>query len=72
MSAAVPEDTRARRRARIMRIASSIVSIVFLGAAAWWASKQKMPKLPSGGHMAFVVHPDLVADELRQFVGTAE
>jgi len=28
----------------------------------------KFVKLPSGGHLAFVVHPDLVADEVRRFV----
>jgi len=28
----------------------------------------KFVKLPSGGHLAFLVHPDLVADEVRQFV----
>jgi uncharacterized membrane protein YbhN (UPF0104 family) len=33
-----------------MRIASAVVSLVFLAAAAWWASKQKMPTLPSGTH----------------------
>jgi uncharacterized membrane protein YbhN (UPF0104 family) len=33
-----------------MRIASIGISVVFLGAAAWWASKQKMPTLPSGTH----------------------
>jgi uncharacterized membrane protein YbhN (UPF0104 family) len=33
-----------------MRIASTVVSLVFLAAAAWWASKQKMPTLPSGTH----------------------
>jgi uncharacterized membrane protein YbhN (UPF0104 family) len=38
------------RRSQIMRIASIAVSVVFLGAAAWWASKQKMPTLPSGTH----------------------
>jgi glycosyltransferase 2 family protein len=38
------------RRSRLMRIASIGVSVVFLAAAAWWASKQKMPTLPSGTH----------------------
>jgi uncharacterized membrane protein YbhN (UPF0104 family) len=33
-----------------MRVASTVVSLVFLAAAAWWASKQKMPTLPSGTH----------------------
>lgn len=33
-----------------MRIASTAISVIFLAAAVWWASKQKMPKLPSGGH----------------------
>jgi len=28
----------------------------------------KFVKLPSGGHLAFVVHPDLVADEVHRFV----
>ena len=30
-----------------MRIASTVVSVVFLGAAAWWVSRQKMPTFPS-------------------------
>jgi len=34
------------KRGRIMRIASTVISVLFLGAAAWWASKQQMPKLP--------------------------
>jgi uncharacterized membrane protein YbhN (UPF0104 family) len=38
------------RRSKVMRVASIGVSVVFLGAAAWWASKQKMPSLPSGTH----------------------
>ncbi|MFL5841148.1 MAG: lysylphosphatidylglycerol synthase transmembrane domain-containing protein [Thermoleophilaceae bacterium] len=38
------------RRSQLMRIASIGVSVVFLAAAAWWASKQKMPTLPSGTH----------------------
>jgi glycosyltransferase 2 family protein len=38
------------RRSQLMRVASIGVSVVFLGAAAWWASKQKMPTLPSGTH----------------------
>jgi uncharacterized membrane protein YbhN (UPF0104 family) len=33
-----------------MRIASAVVSVVFLGAAVWWMSKQKMPTIPSGTH----------------------
>jgi uncharacterized protein (TIRG00374 family) len=33
-----------------MRIASIVVSGVFLAAAAWWISKQKMPTIPSGTH----------------------
>jgi hypothetical protein len=33
-----------------MRIASVVVSLVFLAAAAWWISKQKMPSIPSGTH----------------------
>jgi uncharacterized membrane protein YbhN (UPF0104 family) len=38
------------RRSQVMRIASIGVSVVFLAAAAWWASKQKMPTIPSGTH----------------------
>jgi uncharacterized membrane protein YbhN (UPF0104 family) len=38
------------KRSRLMRIASTAISVIFLGAAAWWASKQEMPKLPSGTH----------------------
>jgi uncharacterized protein (TIRG00374 family) len=37
-------------RGRIMRIASTAVSVVFLAAAAWWVSKQKMPSIPSDTH----------------------
>jgi uncharacterized membrane protein YbhN (UPF0104 family) len=33
-----------------MRIASTAVSVIFLAAAAWWVSKQKMPTIPSGTH----------------------
>lgn len=32
-----------------MRIASTVVSLLFLGAAVWWASKQEMPKIPTDG-----------------------
>jgi glycosyltransferase 2 family protein len=49
MSRAVPE-LQPSRRARLARIASAAVSLVFLSAAVWWASKQKMPTLPSGTH----------------------
>jgi glycosyltransferase 2 family protein len=38
------------RRSRVMAIASTVVSVIFLAAAAWWASKQKMPTLPKGTH----------------------
>src|SRR5258705_9116494 len=38
------------RRSQIMRMASIGVLVVFLAAAAWWASKQKMPTLASGTH----------------------
>jgi uncharacterized membrane protein YbhN (UPF0104 family) len=38
------------RRGRWMRIASTAVSVIFLAAAAWWISKQKMPTIPSGTH----------------------
>jgi len=31
-----------------MGIVSTVVSLLFLGAAVWWASKQEMPKLPTG------------------------
>ena len=38
------------RRGRVMRLASTAVSVIFLGAAAWWISRQKMPTIPSGTH----------------------
>jgi glycosyltransferase 2 family protein len=38
------------RRGRLMRIASTVISVVFLAAAVWWVSKQKMPTIPSGTH----------------------
>ena len=38
------------RRGRLMRIASTVISVVFLAAAGWWISKQKMPTIPSGTH----------------------
>jgi uncharacterized membrane protein YbhN (UPF0104 family) len=34
----------------MMRIASIAVSVIFLAAAGWWISKQKMPTIPSGTH----------------------
>lgn len=43
---AVVESTR---RGKVMRIVSTVVSLLFLGAAGWWASKQEMPKIPTGG-----------------------
>jgi uncharacterized protein (TIRG00374 family) len=33
-----------------MRIISTVVSVVFLAAAAWWISKQKLPSIPKGTH----------------------
>jgi uncharacterized membrane protein YbhN (UPF0104 family) len=30
----------------VLRIVSTVVSLIFLGAAVWWASKQKLPRLP--------------------------
>jgi uncharacterized membrane protein YbhN (UPF0104 family) len=30
-----------------MRIVSTVVSVLFLGAAVWWASKQEMPVIPT-------------------------
>lgn len=36
------------RRSHFMRLASIVISVVFLGAAVWWASRQKVPTLPSG------------------------
>jgi glycosyltransferase 2 family protein len=33
-----------------MRLLSAAISVLFLGAAGWWISKQKMPSLPSGTH----------------------
>lgn len=38
------------RRSHLMRIASICVSVVFLAAAVWWASKQKLPSLPKDTH----------------------
>jgi glycosyltransferase 2 family protein len=38
------------RRGRLMRIASTAISVIFLAAAGWWISKQKMPTIPSGTH----------------------
>lgn len=38
-----------------MAIASTVVSVIFLGAAIWWASKQKMPTLPSGSDAYFAL-----------------
>src|SRR3954453_10922352 len=38
------------RRSRLMRFASIGVSVIFLAAAVWWASKQKIPTLPSDTH----------------------
>ena len=37
------------RRSRVRTILSIVVSLVFLGAAAWWASRQEFPELPSTG-----------------------
>jgi len=34
----------------MMRLASMAISVIFLTAAAWWISKQKMPTIPSGTH----------------------
>jgi hypothetical protein len=34
----------------MMRIASIAVSVIFLAAAGWWISKQKMPTIPSDTH----------------------
>jgi uncharacterized membrane protein YbhN (UPF0104 family) len=56
MSQVVPDSTPREveaavtpsRRSHFMRVASTVISVVFLGAAVWWASKQKMPELPSG------------------------
>jgi uncharacterized membrane protein YbhN (UPF0104 family) len=33
-----------------MRVASTVISLVFLAAAAWWISKQKLPSIPKGTH----------------------
>lgn len=38
------------RRGRVMRIVSTAVSLIFLAAAAWWISKQKLPSIPKGTH----------------------
>jgi uncharacterized membrane protein YbhN (UPF0104 family) len=45
----VAEELIEPRRSRIMRWVSTIVSLLFLGAAVWWASKQDVPKFPTGG-----------------------
>lgn len=37
------------RRTRLRTIVSAVVSLVFLGAAVWWASRQEFPDLPSSG-----------------------
>jgi len=37
------------RRTRWRTIVSAVVSLVFLGAAIWWASRQEFPDLPSTG-----------------------
>jgi glycosyltransferase 2 family protein len=37
-------------RGRWMRIASTVVSLIFLVAAGWWISQQKVPHLPSDTH----------------------
>jgi uncharacterized protein (TIRG00374 family) len=46
----VEEAVAPSRRGRMMRIVSTAVSVIFLAAAAWWVSKQKMPTIPSGTH----------------------
>jgi glycosyltransferase 2 family protein len=38
------------RRGRLMRLLSAVVSVIFLAAAAWWISKQKIPSIPKGTH----------------------
>jgi uncharacterized membrane protein YbhN (UPF0104 family) len=38
------------RRGRAMRLASVAISVIFLAAAVWWISRQKMPTIPSGTH----------------------
>src|SRR3954454_6726020 len=50
LQTSAPRTDASTRRARVMRIASTAISVVFLGAAAWWVSKQKMPTIPSGTH----------------------
>jgi uncharacterized membrane protein YbhN (UPF0104 family) len=45
-----PTVTAPPRRARIMRLVSAAVSVIFLAAAGWWISKQKMPSIPKGTH----------------------
>ena len=37
------------RRTRLRTVISAVVSLVFLAAAAWWASRQEFPDLPSTG-----------------------
>lgn len=46
----VEEALGLSKRGRIMRIASAVVSLIFLAAAGWWISKQKVPTLPKGTH----------------------
>jgi glycosyltransferase 2 family protein len=38
------------RRGRLMRYGSTAISLVFLAAAAWWISKQKIPSIPKHTH----------------------
>jgi uncharacterized membrane protein YbhN (UPF0104 family) len=47
---AAPTVNAPPRRARIMRLISAAVSLIFLAAAGWWISKQKMPSIPKGTH----------------------
>ena len=37
-------------RGHTMRVISTVVSLLFLVAAGWWVSKQKMPSIPKGTH----------------------
>src|SRR3954469_4110059 len=43
---AVEVELGLSKRGRLMRIASGVISLIFVAAAAWWISKQQIPTLP--------------------------
>lgn len=47
---AVEVELGLSKRGRLMRYLSAAVSLVFVAAAAWWISKQKIPTLPKDTH----------------------